>query len=364
LQSIDPDAKSALTVLLLCRDPGPFLPALDALKAEGLRIRCANNVYRAVADFAREPADVAIVELDGLEGSEFECIGIFRELNREVYILAVFSPAYRHKAAEAVKLGADSCLPEPFYPVELTSIAKHLVQRAAGSREAHRDYREHLAALARLAKGIAHEVNNPLTTLSGWLEMMESDGTLTAEERERVASMREEAHRIAKVVQRLVAFAQEPLEGGSPVDVNAVLAELLEEMSKRAKGTRVEARLQAAGAVVWGDESLLRQACKALLDEAMAALGGGGTLSVQTRAAQQDYLELSIRDDGRPIPAEQLQHIFEPYGSLSRGDEAMDMAYPAAYGIIRGHGGELTVSSDEQRGTEFVVRLPRMPTVP
>jgi len=354
----------AIRVLAVHKEGALFPPMLDTLRRDGFEVDSVGNVYAAVAGFAREPAEMAIVDLNPLSGSEMDCVRIFRELNEDVFILATFSLSHRDKAAEAIKLGADACLVQPFYPEELIGMLKRWAARARGRRDACEHYQADLEALARLAKGTAHEVNNPLTTLSGWLEMMELDPDRPGDERRRLASMREEAERIAQVVARLQEFGQQQMEDCEPVDVDDMLSGLLEEVVPKGNGIRVDCEFQAAGAVVWGDESLLRKACKILLEDALAGLAGNGTLGVRTQLGDGGTLELSVSDTGRCIPAEQLSHIFEPFASIPRSGEALSLAYPAAYGIIRGHGGELRVSSDEVNGTEFVARLPRVPTLP
>jgi signal transduction histidine kinase len=327
------------------------------LKEEGFSIEAASNVYRAVAAFARRPSALTVVDVDLLGSSELECIRIFRELNPEGFILAVFSQAHRQRAAEALRLGADACLLQPFYPIELVSLIKHWADRASRRRTAAMDYQRHLASLARLAKGIAHEINNPLTTLSGWLEMMASDEKRDPAERERLVSIREEADRISKVVQRLLAFGQEGPAERLPVDMDLLLGELLGDVQRRA-GVQVETDMQATGALVLGDADQLRRACRMMLDDAVAALNGRGKIAVRTRRGEDGFLELAVWDNGRQIPAEELPHIFEPYGALPRAGEAMSLTYPAIYGIVRSHGGELSLSSDREHGTEFRVRLP------
>jgi len=380
----DENAKKRFSVLVLCKNEEVFLASLDKLGQEAFDVETAPDVYRAVASFAKRPVDAVVVELDALGESELECIRIFYELNKDVYVLAAFSQAHRHKAARALELGADGCLLQPFYPGELISTLKRWAERAMAKRTAAMRSQDDLAALQRLAKGAAHEINNPLTALLDRLEMMQTQEGRSQEERNRFASMREEAQRIAKVVERLLAFGLELPVARSPVDMNALLEELLGEIRTRAKGVKakagrrrnalgrfvgappaakgvnVESELQAEEALVLGHETLLRQACKMLLDDAFAALNGGGTLTVRSDPGENGFLELSVRDNGRCIPAEHLEHIFEPYSYAGRAGEATSLTYPAAYGIVRSHGGELTVTSEQGRGTVFLVRLPRI----
>ena len=358
------NSKGMLSVLVVCREEALFLPGADALREEGFELQRAPNVYRAIADFARRPTDIAISDLDSLQESELQFIRILRELSRDVFVLGVFSPAYRARAAEALRLGADACLLQPFYPGEVLWILRRWADRAAGQKAVGQGYQDHLASLARLAKGTAHEINNPLTTLSGWLQIMESEEARPPEERQRLASMMEEADRIAKVVERLQAFGEQQPQERGPVNINKVLSELVEQVRRAGPLAQVESELRAEGALVWGDESQIRKACSILLDDALAALNGEGTVCVRTRLAEDEQVEVSVSDNGRQIVADRLDQVFEPYAVLPRLGEEMSLAYPVAYGIFRSHGGELSVTSEDGRGTEFRVRLPRVSTAP
>ena len=348
-----------LSILVVCKDEDRFLPAVQRLGEQGHATESATSVYRAVASFARRPADVAIVDLDSLENAESECVRIFRKSNKDVYIVAVFSQEHRQKAAEALGMGADASLQQPFYAAELVSMITRWAERAIRLRDAQKD---HLDVLQRLAGGMAHEINNPLTTLCGWLEMMELDEGRDAEKRERLASIRREALRIAQVVKYLSAFAQGPPEERSLVDMNAVVSGLVEDICSRATGVQVETRLTNEAVTVWGNHDLLRQASQILLEHSVDAPNGSGTLVVQTRLTADNLVELVVRDKDRCVPNEQLERIFQPYGSVSCAGEGTSLACPAAHGIIRSHGGEVCVTSDEERGTEFLVWLPGIST--
>ena len=348
-----------LSILVVSKDQDRFLPAVQRLGEQGHASESTTSVYRAVANFARRPADVVVVDLDSLENAESECVRIFREFNRDVCIVAVFSQEHRQKAAEALRLGADVALLQPFYTAELVSMMTRWAERVKSFRDARKD---HLGVLRRLAGGVAHEIDNRLTPLCGWLQMMESEEGRDAEERTRLVSMRNDAFQIAQVVKRLSAFAQGPPEERSLVDMNALLSELVKDVCRRKPGVQVEARLTEEAAMVWGNHDMLREASQILLDHSVDALKGNGALVVQTRLTADNFVEMVVQDNGRRIPKEQLARIFEPYGSTSCSGEGTSLAYPAVHGIIRGHGGQACVTSDEERGTEFLVRLPGIST--
>lgn len=363
MEAADHKEEQSYRLLAVCPDEGRFAPALEQLGRHGFEVAREPSVYRAVARFARRPADLAAVHLEGLAESELECIRVLRDLHPGAYIVAAFPTEDRRNAGRAVTVGADAYLLEPFYPEELVSLVRRGARRIDTKREERQDYRHHLEALARLAKGTAHQINNPLATLSGWLQMMKSEYSRRPEERQRLASMQEEVERIARVVERLQAFGQETPPECRPVDLNSLVAGEVRELRSGGRDLRLDADLEARGAVVWANEKLLRQACRLLLEEACRAAPGDG-VAVTTRLTEEGVVELAVTErDGR-LSAEEAERLFEPYAASSGSNGRAGLAYPAAYGIVRSHGGDMTVSSDRGRGTTVLVRLPQSSRVP
>lgn len=358
----DNEAEDRLRLLAVCRDDEQFGTALAKLRSDGFEVKWEPSVYRAVAEFARQPSEVVIVELESLETSQLECIRVLRDMNESAYILAVFSMENRRNAGKALSEGADAYLLQPFYSDELAALVRRGARRVATRRETQHDYERHLESLARLAKGTAHQINNPLTTLSGWLQMMKSEHCRRPEERQRLTSMQEEVDRIADVVEGLQAFGQEPPPQCRAVDLNSVVSDVLDKMRSEDEGVGIETRLADEKVVVWADEKLLEQACRLLLNETSTA--GHGSVFVATRQGRDGVVELAVTEEGRKIPEDRMERLFEPFGDTSGGNGQAGLAYPAVYGIIRSHGGELTVSNENGRGTTILIRLPQSSQVP
>ena len=344
--------------LLLSADADSLRAAHEALREGGCSVRSETSVYRAVASFASNPADIALLDLDALDERQLECVGIFREINPDALILCLFSPDRRRFAAESVRRGADSCLAQPFYPGELETLLRRWAYRVERRILALASQRDNLDSLARLARGTAHEINNPLTTLSGWMQMM-ADEAGDRKRKNRLNSMLEEADRVAAVVRRLLDFGQEKPEELMPVDLNALLTSLLDEMESKHTETKIERNLCDGAALTLGDAAALRQACSMMLRDCAAALDEEGVVSVSTARRPDGKIELKISDNGRLIPPEMIENIFEPYNTAPRagGDES-SLAYPAIFGIIRSHGGDISVKSDRRSGTVFTALLP------
>lgn len=355
---LDKHEGCSTSALVVGADAESILAAAQALRDKGCSVHTEASVYRAVAHFTALPADLTIIDLDSLEAQQLEFINIFRDINPDTIILAIFSPENRRMAAEAVKRGADASMAQPFYPQELENLASRWADRAQ-RRTAALEYKQaNLDSLARLARGIAHEINNPLTTLSGWLQMM-IDEADDKKLKNRLNSMLEEADRVASVVGGLLDFGQENPEELRPVDLNALLVDLSEEIKRSFPKISIHEEYQAANPLVMGDARALKQACSMILHDGAAAIDGEGVLSLSTERTADGKIKLIISDNGRFIPPENLENIFEPFHFSSRaGGDKPSLVYPAVYGIIRSHRGEISVRSDQSGGTAFTALFP------
>ncbi len=218
---------------------------------------------------------------------------------------------------------------------------------------------EKLAALGRLSAGIAHEVNNPLQPILNCLEVaiedLDNDEPVDPEGL-RVAEM--EVQRIKSIVSRLLDFAR-PTTGDKvqvdlPVLVNEVLV-LLNKQTERAH-IQIETRLDPVP-LLDGNPVQLKQVILNLLLNAFEAMPEGGRILVETHPSNdRDGVLLTVNDTGHGMGGEIMARIFEPFYSTKEQGTGLGLA--VTYGIIQGHGGEITVESEENEGSRFTIWLP------
>ena len=342
------------TVLLVCEPNSPLHQAAEELKAEGFRVRHARSTYRAIVEQTNAPAEIILVDTTPLLERDMEVFEVLRSLGPSPFVLASFPPSARQKARLALERGADAYVLEPFDAREVTVLLRRsLERRAAPTRE--KPISDHLASLARFAAGVAHEINNPLTTVSGWVQLTLSDMDPNDPARRTFETMQEEIDRIAGIVRNLLCFAGQPPLEEEPVDLNELLDELLTALAP--EGVHVASYLHEDLPLILANRPQIRQACELLLRYALKALEGRGELIVATRPVNdQDQVVVEIAHDGLGLPPDHLSHIFDPF--FEDGDGGGGLGLSAAYGIIQGHGGAIEVTSQEGEGTRFAIRLP------
>ena len=342
------------TILLVCEARASLQQAADALKAEGFRTHHAPSLYRAIVEQTGSPAEVVLIDASPLLERDLEAFEVLRSLAPASLLLASLSPSAREKARAALDRGADAYVLEPIDAREVAILLRRSLERRASPAES-RPLGEKLASLARFAGGVAHEVNNPLTTISGWVQLSLADMAPDDPRRHTFETMQEEIERIARIVRNLLCFAGQPPIDEEPVDLNALLDELVTSLPH--DGVHVASYLHDELPLILANREQVRRACEHLLRNALENLDGRGELLVGTRPAPgKDEVLVEIADDGTGIPPENLSRIFDPF--FSEGNGGTGLGLSAAYGIIQGHGGSIEVISREAHGTRFLVRLP------
>ncbi|MDQ2952469.1 MAG: ATP-binding protein, partial [Chloroflexota bacterium] len=219
---------------------------------------------------------------------------------------------------------------------------------------------DRLAAVGELVAGVAHEVNNPLSSISAFAQLLLRDGALTPQQRESIEVIRGETTRASQVVKDLLAFARRSEPQSAPLDLNGVVGRTvrMRQYQFSEASVRVESDLAADLPSVMGDARQLQQVCLNLLTNAVQAMSpGGGTLRVHTYQTN-DLVRLEVTDTGPGIAVDARAHIFEPFFTTKKEGEGTGLGLSVSYGIVTTHGGTIEVVATGPAGTTFRVTLP------
>jgi PAS domain S-box-containing protein len=218
---------------------------------------------------------------------------------------------------------------------------------------------EKMASIGLLAAGVAHEVNTPLTGISSFTQML-LQGAAADDPRTKVLEKIErQTFRAAKIVNGLLNLARPTQTDSGPVDVNAVINDVLSllEHQLRTGSIQVRKELSAAPLVVQGIEYKLQQVFLNLFLNARDAMPKGGWLTVATRTDVGGAM-VEIADTGSGIPAEQLSRIYDPFFTTKEIGKGTGLGLSITYGILQEHEGTITCDSSIGHGTRFTLSLP------
>ncbi|MBN1423425.1 cache domain-containing protein [Candidatus Fermentibacteria bacterium] len=218
---------------------------------------------------------------------------------------------------------------------------------------------EKLASVGRMAAGIAHEINNPLTGLLTFVHLLKSEAGITPKGREYLEIMHKETSRIREIVRGLLDFARESPGEMTRLDVNEVIHRwlLLLRNQRECHKLAIEERLTPGLRAVQADANQIQQVLVNLSLNACEAMPEGGTLTISSRE-EDDEVVVSITDTGCGIKEAHLSMIFDPFFTTKPVGQGTGLGLSVSYGIIRQHGGTMKVTSREGHGSTFTFTLP------
>ena len=218
---------------------------------------------------------------------------------------------------------------------------------------------EKLVSLGQLAAGAAHEINNPLTGILGYTELLASEGGLTDKQQLLADKTAVLARRIKTLVANLLSFASRVPPEIALLDVAQVISSALNlsSLDMRGKGIRTEFQPSESLPPVRGDANQLMQVFFNLVDNAIDALEevGGGVLTI--RATQKDasvILEFSDTGPGIKSP----NHVFDPFFTTKPVGKGTGLGLSISYGIVQEHGGKIECFNRRGGGATFRITLP------
>jgi signal transduction histidine kinase len=227
--------------------------------------------------------------------------------------------------------------------------------------------KDRLAFLGSLASGLAHEIKNPLSTMTITLGLLHEEFEAGETPRERrvlrkVELLEGEVARLEKIVQDFLQFAGGHAVRPRLVDVNEWIGELCDffEPTCAAAGVKLERHLAPGLPQLLLDRDLMKQAVLNLLTNARQSMPDGGKISVRTWTTG-DRVKIEVADTGQGIPADVLPRIFDPY--FTTRDQGTGLGLPTVRRIVLEHGGQVDVDSRLGRGTRFTLTLAMPPSI-
>jgi two-component system cell cycle sensor histidine kinase/response regulator CckA len=230
-----------------------------------------------------------------------------------------------------------------------------------------------MQAIGQLAGGVAHDLNNLLTAISGHCDLLLLRHDTASQDYADLVQINQNANRAAALVSQLLAFSRKQTLRPEPIDMRNTLADLM-HLLNRLVGEKVELVLEHDTDLkpVRADKRQLEQVFMNLVVNARDAMPEGGRIHIKTEgySLEQaldrdratipagDYISVTVTDEGCGIATDKLTKIIEPFYSTKRTGEGTGLGLSTVYGIVKQTGGYIFVQSDEGQGTEFNLILP------
>lgn len=222
---------------------------------------------------------------------------------------------------------------------------------------------EKMAAVGQLISGVAHELNNPLTAILGYSQLLAGSSEVTERGRQYVDKLYRQAQRTHRIVQNLLSFARQHKPERLPVQVNQILEDtlMLREYDLKLNNIRLHREYAPHLPLTSGDAHQLQQVFLNILNNAVDAIleqSDHGDIWVST-AAEDGRLKIEITDSGPGVS--DPHRIFDPFYTTKAVGKGTGLGLSICYGIVKEHGGDISVRNSPPRGATFTVKLPVLP---
>lgn len=286
-------------------------------------------VLRTISRPLRRLTVAAVSVADGAYGTEVD----MRKTNDEIGLLATSFNEMSRKMADDI--------------AELKRLNEQLVRT------------EKLAAIGTLSAGVAHEVNNPLASISSIVQLMRKDGGISTENAERLKLIADQIERIKRVTGEMTNLARQRPTLRALVDANDIVKRALRLVRFDAAFQSIDVTEIASFEPISinCDEDQMHQVFLNLLLNAKDAMPDGGALTITSSAEGKDAV-FEIIDTGIGIAESQMPHVFEPFYTSKPAGKGTGLGLAVCDSIITAHGGSISITANEPAGTVVRVKLP------
>lgn len=231
---------------------------------------------------------------------------------------------------------------------------------------------EKMATVGTLAAGIAHEISNPLTSISGFTQGLQRrvgklvgkiDDELLQDFEEYTETIMAECHRCRDIVKTMLTFSRPQESTRTIVRLNQCVGDILFILQHHLKyhhNIQAITRLDPALPSILGDESQLKQVIINLVINAFDAMKDGGSLEIVTRKVEGRNVELSIKDSGSGFSKDIEEKLFDPFFTTKNVGKGIGIGLSTCYNIVNNHQGNIIAKNNKDKGASFIVTLPEI----
>jgi len=361
--------------VLVVDDEFSVRTSMRAILKKEFDVTTSDSGFKAVELIEQgEDFDVAALDIRMPGMSGIDTLQEIKKLCPTVEVLIVTAHADLDSAKNAVRFGAYDYIDKQVDKNELRAIIHTGVQRRKKTIESEEAQEKLEIAKAQLAKSerlsiigeltasIAHELNNPLTPVIGYSELLCENDFPPEKTKSYLDKIYDGAILCQKIIQKLLAFARQDEPKRTLININEVVesALSLKERELNLGSIKVVKQLNANIPSAIADFHQIQQVFLNIINNAHHAMRddkGSGTLTIKGES-DENTIRISFSDTGPGIPDENIQKIFEPFFTTKEQGKGTGLGLSVSYGIMQEHNGNIYISSEMGKGTCFIIELP------
>lgn len=377
---------SRVKILVVDDDVTSCQVLTDVLEQEGYRVDQAADGKQALDLLTKNSYQVAFLDIRLPDMSGLDILANIKQAGMRTEVIMHTAYASLETSIKALNKGALTYIIKPFYPQEVRLAVKralnkqklelenirlieHLKKRNSELEKAYRQLEdlscrlvvsEKTAALTTLGGGIAHELNNPLTSILGMVRLLLDEETVESDRSRRLNKVQSEVKRCAGIVRDLLTFTRQVSGEWEGVDCNRLIARTMRLLDYQVKdaGVEFETRLGEDLPPVKAVSGQLGQAFLSLIVNALEAVEEeGGKIEIET-SRLGDKVVIEFKDNGRGIAGKIIGRIFEPFFTTKEPGEGPGLGLAVCEGIVKSFGGKIEAESKVGEGSKFRITLP------
>ena len=216
---------------------------------------------------------------------------------------------------------------------------------------------DRLSALGQLSAGMAHEIRNPLGSIKGGIEIIEEGVDEDSKKYEFIQIIKKEIHRLDRKISDFLKYARPPFPERRVCAINKIVNSVIRLVEKRAEQEDIfiDAKLADGLPELLIDSEQIRQALLNIVLNAIQSIREGGRIEIET-GLDEDFLCISVSDNGSGIPEENIARLFDPF--FTTKDDGTGLGLSITFQLIKSHNGEVEVEQNKSGGSRFIIKLP------
>ncbi len=339
----------------------------DTKTEKAIRVTGKKLVDTTEVLLREERRTIAATAQNALQWSLFFMVAMFLLFLMGAHIITtkVIKPlAMIEKATEKVARGDFSPIPQPKKnesQVDHLIIAFNRMAQELEAREEQIIHSRKIASLGTLVSGIAHELNNPINNIVITADVLNGRKNISEDRRSALINdILQQALRASEIVKNLLEFSRAETSGYKEIDLASALRETLQVAENHIVLSNVRLNLDIDDDLpkIMGNRQGLQQVFLNLITNAVQAMEDGGDLTIRATVEDDDKLRVEVQDTGTGIPEKDLPHIFDPFFTTKEVGKGTGLGLSVSFGIIKKHGGKISVKSKVGEGTTFTILLP------